>query len=350
MNPNLLGGIEIGTVVAVVLLGMVTDLLGGIEIGTVVAVVLLGMVTVQIYVYYINFPHDSRVIKTLIGVVWITETAHVAAICYGLYRITITHYGHLELPIPLELCTAAILGNAVHPLVQAIFTARIYQMSQTRQNRLITAVCWALAGFVLGATVLLSIKVFAATSIDQFEDEWDWLILGLFSATAAVDLLIAASMSYYTLRNRALLKPESANKIDTFISWTAQTGVFTTLAAITVTICFATMKQNHIWLALLIVTTGLYSNSLLSLLNGRLQFGYQTEAPFMISLSTFHQNSRTTRTTRSQYPPAIHLKPPSAVLTDNENSQQSSTVGSARSSGMPTAHYTLARTARIQLD
>jgi hypothetical protein len=57
-------------------------------------------------------------------------------------------------------------------------------------------------------TILLSIKVFVATSIDQFEQEWAWLILGLFGATGAVDLVIAASMFFYTMKNRVLLKPE----------------------------------------------------------------------------------------------------------------------------------------------
>jgi len=325
------------------------NLLGSIEIGTLVAVILLGMVTVQIYVYYINFPHDSRVIKTLIAIVWLTEVAHVVGICYGLYRITVTRYGRLDLPIPLEMCTAAILGNAIHPLVQAIFTARIYQLGNDRANRLLTAACWAISGFILGATVLLSIKVFSATSIDQFEDQWAWLIMGLFGATAAVDLVIAASMCFYTLKNRASLRPENPNKIDTFISWTAQTGVFTSIAAITVAVFFALMKQNHIWLTLLILTTGLYSNSLLSLLNGRLQLGYQTEAPFMISLATFHQSNRS----RSQglqfsYPPTVHLKPPSVQFTENSKpSSDPSSAGSSRAaSGMappPVLHYSLAR-------
>ncbi|KAJ7914859.1 hypothetical protein B0H13DRAFT_2324860 [Mycena leptocephala] len=151
--------------------------------------------------------------------------------------------------------------------------------------------------FTLGVTVLLAIKVFAATSIDQFEEEWDWLILGLFGATGGVDLLIAASMCYYTMKNRAILSPSASGKIDTIISWTAQTGLFTCMAAIAVTVCFATMKQDrksfrYIWLPLLILTTGLYSNSLLSLLNGRLHLGYQTADPFMITLSTFRQSSR----------------------------------------------------------
>ncbi|KAJ7746582.1 hypothetical protein B0H16DRAFT_940524 [Mycena metata] len=292
---------------------MNANFVGGIEIGALLAVVLLGMVTVQIYVYYINFPHDSRVIKALIAIVWMTETAHVVGICYGLYRITVTRYGQLELPLPLELCTAAILGNVIHPLVQAIFTARIYQLGHTPQNRFITAICWAISGFTLGATILLSLKVFNATSIDQFEDDWAWLVLGLFSATAGVDLIIAATMFYYTLKNRALLKLEKVGRVDTLISWTAQTGLFTCIAAITVVVFFGTMKQNHIWLALLILTTGLYSNSLMSLLNGRLHLGYQVEAPFTISLGTLQQSNRSRGGVQFSYPPTVHLKPPSPV-------------------------------------
>ncbi|KAJ7211811.1 hypothetical protein B0H12DRAFT_1156707 [Mycena haematopus] len=321
------------------------NLLGGIEIGTLVAVVLLGMVTVQIYVYYMNFPHDSRVIKTLIALIWMAEAAHVGAICYGMYRITVTRYGHLDLPIPLEMGVAAVLGNVIHPMVQSIFTARIYQLGKSVQSRILTGVCWGISGFTLGATILLSIKVFAATSIDQFEEEWDWLILGLFAATGGVDLLIAASMCFYTFKNRAILKPEGGT-VDMIISWTAQTGLFTCMAAIAVAVCFAKMKQDHIWLPLLILTTGLYSNSLLSLLNGRLHLGYQTETPFVISLSTFHQSShiRSRGQVQFSYPPTVHLEPPPPGL--KGTSQPSSSAASTRAasmSGLATPHYTLAR-------
>ncbi|KAF7375112.1 hypothetical protein MSAN_00397600 [Mycena sanguinolenta] len=289
------------------------NLLGGIEIGTLVGVVLLGMVTVQIYVYYSNFPHDSQVIKTLIALIWMAEAAHIGAICYGLYRMTVTRYGQLELPIPLELGVAAVLGNVIHPMVQSIFTARIYQLGKSVQSRILTGVCWGISGFTFGATILLAIKVFAASSIDQFEEQWDWLILGLFVATGGVDLLIAASMCFYTFKHRAILKPESGT-VETIISWTAQTGLFTCMAAIAVTVCFAMMKRNHIWLPLLILTTGLYSNSLLSLLNGRLHLGYQTEMPFSISLSTFQRSAQSQSRSRGQvqfsYPPTVYLDPP----------------------------------------
>lgn len=101
-----------------------------------------------------------------------------------------------------------ILCTRTHVSPQSIFTARIYQLGTSVQSRILTAVCWGISGFTLGMTILLSIKVFVATSIDQFEQEWAWLILGLFGATGAVDLVIAASMSFYTMKNRVLLKPE----------------------------------------------------------------------------------------------------------------------------------------------
>ncbi|KAK7032915.1 hypothetical protein R3P38DRAFT_2919695 [Favolaschia claudopus] len=328
------------------------NLLGGIEIGALVAVILLGMVTVQIYVYYMNFPLDSRIIKALITLIWVTEAAHAVATCHGMYKITVTRYGHLDLPIPLELCMAAILGNAIHPVVQAIFIARIYQFSKHLSNRALTAICWAISGFTLGATVLLSIKVFAATSLDLFEEEWDWLILGLFGATGGVDLLIAASMCFYTLKNRAILKVETGT-IDTIISWTAQTGLFTCMAAIAVAVCFATMRRDHVWLPLLIVTTGIYSNSLLSLLNGRLNLGYQTESPFVISLSTFRKTNRSRGLGNAQfsYPPNVHLElPPPATPKPASSWAGSTRAGSthAESAGMTSPHYTLARMSNVQ--
>ncbi|KAF8207244.1 hypothetical protein K438DRAFT_1962845 [Mycena galopus ATCC 62051] len=319
------------------------NLLGGIEIGTLVAVVLLGMVTVQI------------------ALIWLTEAAHVGAICYGLYRMTVTRYGQLELPIPLELCVAAVLGNVIHPVVQSIFTARIFQLGKSVQSRILTGVCWGISGFTFGATILLSIKVFAATSLDQFEEEWDWLILGLFGATGGVDLLIAAAMLFYTMKNRGVLKPEGGT-LDMIISWTAQTGLFTCMAAIAVAVCFATMKRDHIWLPLLILTTGLYSNSLLSLLNGRLQLGYQTESPFMISMSTFHHSANTGSRSGGQvqfsYPPTVHLQPPPEPK-GMRKSQPSNWSGSTRAIshagstlGLPMPHYTLARenVSRFSLD
>ncbi|KAJ6460381.1 hypothetical protein C8R47DRAFT_126346 [Mycena vitilis] len=344
------------------------NLLGGIEIAAVVAVILLGMVTVQIYVYYVNFRYDSRIIKTLIAIVWATETGHVVGICYALYRITITRYGHLDLPIPLELCMAAILGNVIHPLVQAIFTARIYQLGTNVQNRFLAAVCWAISGFTLGAIILLSIKVFSATSIDQFETQWNWLILGLFGATGGVDLLIAVSMCYYTLKNRALLKPERG-KIDTVISWTTQTGLLTCMAAIAVAVCFATMKQDRKTFVLTLCTT--LTNSLLSLLNGRLHLGYQTPDPFMVSLSTFRQSTRSRGQIPFSHPPTVHLRPPSPLEKDTNltnDGQGSSThagsmhsglnadsirAGSLRSTGASgivapsSLHYTMARELRF---
>jgi hypothetical protein len=133
--------------------------------------------------------------------------------------MTITGYGHLDLPLPFEMCIAAILGNAIHPLVglcsfphplifhpltnfQAIFTARIYQLGRRKP---IPIISWAISGFILSATVILSVKMFSTASIEQYENDWSWLLFALFGSTACVDVLIAASMTYYTVQHRVML-------------------------------------------------------------------------------------------------------------------------------------------------
>ncbi|KAJ7284804.1 hypothetical protein C8J57DRAFT_1670401 [Mycena rebaudengoi] len=289
---------------------------GGIEIGALLATILLGMATVQIYVYYRHFPNDSWYIKSMIAIIWLIETAHVAAICYGLYTMTITGYGHLDLPLPFEMCIAAILGNAIHPLVQAIFTARIYQLGRRKP---IPIISWTISGFILGATVILSVKMFSAASIEQYENDWSWLLLVLFCSTACVDVLIAASMTYYTVQHRAMLAQKTSNRFDAFIVWTSQTGVFNAVVGILVAATVSYIELllpvavddaviiHILWFAILFLATGLYSNSLLSLLNGRLTLYHQSEAPFFISTvgrTVPHQVSFV-------HPAAPDLKPPS---------------------------------------
>ncbi|KAF7327579.1 MMtag domain-containing protein [Mycena kentingensis (nom. inval.)] len=156
--------------------------------------------------------------------------------------------------------------------------------------------------FILGATILLATKVFGASSIDAFEQEWSWLILGIFGATAMVDLVIGLAMGYYTARH----VPPGMNTLDRLGLWAAQTGVLTSIVSTGVLVLFAVPRQTHLWLALLVVNTGMYGNSLMSLLNGRLHLAFQAEMPFSIMLSTVQHPVATV--------PAAHLKPQQGPL------------------------------------
>nr|GAT60981.1 predicted protein [Mycena chlorophos] len=300
-----------------------------LEIGILLAAILLGMATVQTFVYYSNFD-DSTVIKLLVEslpssnrrlvlnnpqifLIWLVEMVHGGAACYDLYGVTVSRYGHLDLALPPELCAAVILGGVVHPVVQGIFTTRIYQLGHNAANRCLTAVLWGLCGFGLGATVLLAVKMLtgSGSSLAVLEQQWSWLILTLFGANAAANVLIAGALAYYTRGHMP-----DVNYLDRLALWTAQTGLFMALTSISVLVMFAWKQQNHLWFALLVLSTGVYSNSLLSLLNGRLHFGYQADMPFSISLSATQQRQshNFTPVNIASPPPQIpQFKPPTPM-------------------------------------
>ncbi|KAJ7650610.1 hypothetical protein FB45DRAFT_888248 [Roridomyces roridus] len=236
------------------------NLIGSIEIVSLLSVILLGMSVVQVYVYYINFPHDSRVVRSLIALLTLLTFLHACGTCYSLYIITIKHYG-LFPPIPFQLLKTAILGCFIHPIVQAIFAARIYQLSTQEGQarfRVIAAVCWSLAGFIFGCTVLLSMQVMRFIgSVDDFAVEWAWLVESLLGTTAVLDIIVTAVMGCGMQRGEM-------NAIDLLVSWTGQTGLITSISAIAVLIWFTFNKTDHIWLSLLILTTGCTSVSFAS--------------------------------------------------------------------------------------
>ncbi|KAF8879701.1 hypothetical protein BD779DRAFT_1123271 [Infundibulicybe gibba] len=97
------------------------------------------------------------------------------------------------------------------------------------------------------------------------KDRFGWLITLELSIGAAADLIIAASLCYYLNRLRSpITMRRTAQIVDRLISWTIQMGLATSMASFAVVICFQVMKHNWgIWLAIYIVLTKLYSNSLL---------------------------------------------------------------------------------------
>ncbi|KAL0948357.1 hypothetical protein HGRIS_010940 [Hohenbuehelia grisea] len=254
------------------LIGTAGDI-GAIEIGILCSVILYGMATLQTILYHIRFKRkDSRPLRTIIGIIWFAGLGHSVFACWTLYTVTIRDYNQSfeELSFPSTIIAAVLFGSLIQPLVQAVYAARVYQFSK---RWFIPAVCWCISANIFGSTALLSYKALVSPPLTEFEKEWTWLIAATLTATAIVDVLISASMCYHLHRHRGLSYQRSSLVLNKLIIWTMQTGLITSLSitAIASTVTFILIKHRFIWLAIFMVLTGLYSNALLALLNGRWQ-------------------------------------------------------------------------------
>ncbi|KAJ6581987.1 hypothetical protein B0H19DRAFT_1229161 [Mycena capillaripes] len=83
--------------------------LGVMQIGLVVATWLFGIETLQAFNYYRDFSNDRKVIKGLVGGIWLIEVAHTLVSWHTMYILMVTFYGKpqhllnppLSMPFPM---------------------------------------------------------------------------------------------------------------------------------------------------------------------------------------------------------------------------------------------------------
>lgn len=202
---------------------------------------------------------------------WFLELAHTTAISYELYQLTVSTPRGGVLTFP-GLGSALIVGGVITTLVQCFFSLRLWRLFPQPFNY-VGLTCAVISVFRCIGSAFLGTQA-VNTSVEAFRANWTWLITLLLSAGAALDVAIALAMLYFLLYRRqdALTKmsnPRVSRVIDRLVAFTIRSGLFTSIAAVAVLVCFLKMPQNFIWMAIYTFLAKLYSNSLLSALNER---------------------------------------------------------------------------------
>jgi len=242
--------------------------LGAFEVGVLTSVFLFGIVTCQTYVYYRKFPGDTWKLKLLVASIWILELGHTVSISHSLYTITVTDFGNpINLLKPPHSLNISILCSAfIGPLVQAWFAYRVLKFSE---RLYIPVFCWFLSFLRCVATIVLAIEAFPAPNIIAFERQWQWLLTFILTVGAAVDIIIAVSFCYFIKQHRATSFGKTVKTINQLMVWTVETGLVTSITAVSMLICFLIMPENYVWIAIFTFLAKLFSNSLLAALNAR---------------------------------------------------------------------------------
>ncbi|KAF7348726.1 hypothetical protein MVEN_01391600 [Mycena venus] len=238
--------------------------LGAYLIGVLISYVLLGVVTTQVYMYYSCFPEDSLKLKALVAFVWTCEVAHALCMGHALYQFTVMDHLHPQLdagPLPQSLDAVVFFSGIIAACVQGFFSFRIYALCK---KRYIPIILWCLAFLhLLGSTVVF-VATLRMASIASYEVHWGWLSTALWCIGAAADFLTAATLVTYLYGQRTNAQRRMISVVDKIILWTIERGILTSASGIVMAICFAVMPHNLTWLAVFVVVSRLYSNSLLA--------------------------------------------------------------------------------------
>ncbi|KAJ7932878.1 hypothetical protein B0H13DRAFT_771497 [Mycena leptocephala] len=244
--------------------------IGAFQIGVLVSYVLFGVTTTQTYIYYSRFPNDSPQLRALVAFVWICELGHTLCMGHALYVYTIIDYTRPERllgPSPKSLETGILFGSMLATCVQGFFSYRIYAFSK---KLYIPILCCTMSLMRQIGGIAIFVAALHPEPLAKYAERWEWLLTSFWSISIANDLTITAALVGLLFRQRTNAhKRTLVLMMDKLIVWTIETGMMTSASGIVALSCFLWRKDNFIWIAVFVITSRLYSNSLLASLNSR---------------------------------------------------------------------------------
>ncbi|OBZ65407.1 hypothetical protein A0H81_14544 [Grifola frondosa] len=240
--------------------------IGILEIAVLLSSALWGVITVQVY-FYAEHGKDRAWLRAFVGIIWLIETLHTVVMWIYIYDITVNHMGNMAflMETTWTLCASVTFQSLAGSLVQAFFAYRVYLVSR---RPWIPMVSWA--GSSLRACLGIAITVLARQSgtLTQYKSKYNWATILTLSTSVFVDVTNTASLCYH-LANRKTGFQQSNRVIDSLMRWAIETGLVTSMCAITMLITLLVLPHDTVWLAILLVYAKLYSNSLMVSLNSR---------------------------------------------------------------------------------
>ncbi|KAJ4492501.1 hypothetical protein C8R41DRAFT_867193 [Lentinula lateritia] len=214
--------------------------LGYPEIGALLSGVLFGIFTMQVYIsqeIYINFSKVFSWIKFgLVDSMWFFELAHTICEFYGLYYVTVFHYGDptIFLAVPHELAAVPLFDGLI-AIIGKYYSCKDFLHTESRNLR------------VLHTPFPLSV-VFS-----WFAKWWlrlDYQLQFLRNGTLTISWISGDALVYNLIKNRSNTTCRSTYVIiDKLIQWAIETGVVTSSVSIIVMICFLINPTNFLWVA-----------------------------------------------------------------------------------------------------
>ncbi|KAF8576681.1 hypothetical protein K439DRAFT_1397162 [Ramaria rubella] len=235
-----------------------------------ISMALYGATLFQTYSYYMRFPKDTLLKKSLVAVVCVINTFQTVLISHGIYYYLILNYGN---PVALEegvwsFILEVVVTDLVACTVQMFFASQVFYMG--KGARIITATILIFAIIQLAFSCAFVVKgflthgAFSALLAPIFKT----FLLGHLIASLAADILITASLSYYLQVGRTG-HSQTEYLIKKLLIYTINRGILTGLAAFLELVLYLASPSTFLFIGVHFITSKLYTVSFLATLNIR---------------------------------------------------------------------------------
>ncbi|OSX66861.1 hypothetical protein POSPLADRAFT_1051029 [Postia placenta MAD-698-R-SB12] len=263
--------------------------LGAVLVGSLVSIFLSGTVSMQTVLYTSVYQKDPLRLKIMVYCTWMLDFLHTVFICVADWSYLIAHWDDPNVVdwIPWAVAVTVALTAIMTFVVQCFFAYRVYTVSRHKWHIALPLAIIALARLV--AALVSTAMMIRLKSYTAFRHHVGWVFTLGLSLSAALDVLVAASLCYYLRKNRSGFTSMDA-LINALTFYTVQNGSLTFIATVIALACWVSLR-NLVFLALHFIITKLYANALLSTLNARRGLRLQhTSSDFEPSLPVVFTN------------------------------------------------------------
>ncbi|KAH9886288.1 hypothetical protein C8Q73DRAFT_285969 [Cubamyces lactineus] len=241
--------------------------LGTLLLGTIFGLIIYGMTLLQAYRYFRLYPRDSRVLKALVVVVMIMDTATSALGTYTCYFVMAKNFFRAEVLVYnlWSMDLYPVCGGLAMVSCQSFFAWRVWRFAPKLRPLVVVA-----GGLSIAELVILTVSTVRILAIPLFADLAGYMRTmatgSLLGVTA--DLLITTMLICTLFRSRTGLR-RTDSKIHTVIMYTLNTGLLTGLCNLFFVIFAYTIAHSFYPASAAFIGFKMYATTLLAALNVR---------------------------------------------------------------------------------
>ncbi|KAK0223758.1 hypothetical protein IW262DRAFT_1458791 [Armillaria fumosa] len=231
---------------------------------------LFGTLSVQLYLYYLAFPNDRRLLKNIIYGVYIIESVQTILVAHDAFATFGYGFGDIHALTRMNYfwLTVPVMSAVVAGVGQVFYAYRIFVLSEPRIIP-IFIICVSLTGSVAAMTT--GIYSFQAGDLTKTNNRKTQIAAGIWCGAAALcDILIAVCMTYYLMRS-AINFHRTRMLVTKIIRLTIETGSVTAVAALLSFILYIATPHQTFYITPALLLPKLYANTVYMVLNSRIQ-------------------------------------------------------------------------------
>ncbi|KAK0502482.1 hypothetical protein EDD18DRAFT_1347096 [Armillaria luteobubalina] len=242
-------------------------LTGPLLIGCFLSLVLYGILCDQVYIYYISFPRDNLASKTIVYLLWVTETAQTAVTIYYTFDTFCYEFGNLGGldDVSTTWFTIPVMSGFVGCIAQLFYAWRMYMFSKKARWLCITLSVIAFIQF--SAAICCGIQVRNGGHYSNLQNSFGvklWL-----GGSVLCDGAIALCMTCLLCRAQTGLKSTRV-LLSRLMRLSIETGTVTAVFAILDMVLYLASHDNNHYTVPANCLVKVYSNIVLAVCSSRM--------------------------------------------------------------------------------